>query len=158
MQISLTRRRRLTRIDDDPQTAVVALLPEKLVQNRKGFSAVRSGDQQDFSERNVAPWIGRAVDAESFVVTRRRRHHAQSSVVIDIASAESGTRELSHQVSLLGRQRRTRINADRIFAMVRLQLFELRDDEIQCLVPTRAFKTAVAFDQRIEQAIRMMDL
>lgn len=42
--------------------------------------------------------------------------------------------------------------------MLCLQLFEFRDDKIQRLVPTRTFETTITFDERMKQAIRMMDL
>ena len=42
--------------------------------------------------------------------------------------------------------------------MLRLQFFKLRDNELQRLVPTRPFEMTIAFDQRMKQTIRMMDL
>src|SRR5262245_18821756 len=130
MQISLTRGGCFAWIDDDPASAVVALLPQKLIEYWKGLGAVGAGDQQDFGERDVAPRIRGAIHAEGFVVARGSGDHAQPSVVIDVPRAESGARELAHQVSLLGSQRRSRIDAERVFPVLRLQLFEFRDDEI----------------------------
>src|SRR5215213_4626082 len=42
--------------------------------------------------------------------------------------------------------------------MCRLQLFEFVDDEVECFIPGSAFEAAVAFDERIEQSIGMMNL
>src|SRR5688572_6822991 len=107
MEIALSGRRCFARIDDDPAAAVVALLPKEFVQDWKGFGAIRTGNQQNFSERNVVPGICGAIDSKSLVVSRRCGHHAKPAVVINITRAQSGARELTHQVSLFSRQRRT---------------------------------------------------
>jgi hypothetical protein len=44
MQIALPGGRRFARVDDNPRSAVVALLPEKFIENRKSFGAVRARD------------------------------------------------------------------------------------------------------------------
>src|SRR5687768_17946648 len=88
MEIALARGGRLSRIDHDPASPVIALLPEKFVQDRKRLRAVRTRDDQNFGERNVSPRVRRTIDAECFVVTGSGRYHAQPSVVIDIRSEE----------------------------------------------------------------------
>src|SRR5262245_23557861 len=55
MNIALARRRRLTRINNDPTAAAITLLPQELVEDRKSLRGVCSGEQQDFSERDVIP-------------------------------------------------------------------------------------------------------
>ena len=40
MQVALARRRRLTRIDDDPAAAIVTLLPQKFIEHGKSLGAV----------------------------------------------------------------------------------------------------------------------
>src|SRR4030095_4808388 len=117
MQVSLTGRRRLTRIDHDPNTAVVTLLPKKSIYDREGFRTVRTGDDQHFGVRNVAPRIRRAIDAERLVVSGGGGGHAKPAVVIDIARAESEPGEFTDKVSLLRRERRAGIYRDRVFSV-----------------------------------------
>src|SRR5262249_27489006 len=107
MQVTLPRRRRFTRIDDDPAAAVIALLPEKLVEDRKGLRAIGAGNQEHLSERNITPRIRSPIDTKRFVVPRRGGNHAEAPVVIDITRAQTRARELAHQVSLLSGQRRS---------------------------------------------------
>src|SRR2546423_4520240 len=111
MKITLSRRRRLARVNDDPAPAVVALLPEEFVEHRKSLGAVCASDEQDFCERDVAPRIRRAVNAERLVVAGSSRDHAEPPVVINVARLKSCPRELAHKVSLLRRQRRAGIDA-----------------------------------------------
>src|SRR5678815_648455 len=99
MQIALARGWCFARIDDDPASTVITLLPEELVEDGKSFSAIRSSDQQHFCKRNVIPRIGGTIDSESFVIARGSRDHTEPSVVINVASAESGARKFAHQVS-----------------------------------------------------------
>src|SRR6185503_18001853 len=100
MQVALSCRRCFSWIDNDPASAVIALLPQKLVEYGKCLSAVRSGNQQNFRERNIAPWICCAIDTEGLVIPRSRRNHAKPAVVIDVTRAQSCARKLTHQVSL----------------------------------------------------------
>ena len=140
VQVTLSCRCRLARVNNDPTPAVVALLPEELVQHRKRLRAVRAGDQQHLCKRNVAPGVCGAVNAEGFVVACRGTHHAEPSVVINIASAQTGARELAHQICLFSRERRARINPNRVLAVRRLEPLEFRNNQIKCLIPCRAFE------------------
>ena len=158
MKIALSCCRCFTRIDDDPAAAVVALLPQKLVQHGKGFGAIRSRDQQYLGERYVAPRICGAVDAKSFIVPGGCGNHAEPAVVVDVTRAESGSRKLAHQIGLFSCQRRSRVNANRVLAVSILQFFELGSHEVERFIPRRAFEAPVSFDQRIQQAIRMVNL
>jgi hypothetical protein len=42
--------------------------------------------------------------------------------------------------------------------MCRLELFEFANHEVERLIPTHLFKLSISFDQRMEQAIGMMNL
>lgn len=87
---------RFPRVNDDPTPAVVALLPKEFVQDRKRFGAIRAGNQQNVSERNIVPGICGAIDSKSLVVSSRRGDHAEPAVVINVTRAESSARELAH--------------------------------------------------------------
>jgi hypothetical protein len=158
VDVRLARRRRLARVYDDPDAAAVALLPEELVEDGERLGRVRAREDEDFGERYVVPRVRRAVYAESLIVARGGRDHAEAAVVVNVSRPQPGARELAHQVSLLGRQGRSRIDADGVLAVPLLKLFELRDDEVERLVPRRAVELPVALDQRIEQPVWMMNL
>ncbi len=158
MQIALSRGRRFARIDNDPAPPLSRCCQRNLFRTGKVSAQFEPAISRTSAKRNIAPGIRRAIDAEGLVVSRRCRDHAEPPVVINVTRAQSSARKLAHQISLLGRQRRSGIDADRIFAVIRLQLFEFRDDEIERFIPGRAFENAVAFDQRIKQAIGMMNL
>ena len=104
MKIALPRRRRFTRVDDDPPAAVVPLLPQEFIQDRKRLGAICTGKYQDLGERNIAPGIGGAVDAERFVISGRSRHHAKTPIVIDIPRSQTRAGKLAHQIGFFGRQ------------------------------------------------------
>ncbi len=55
-------------------------------------------------------------------VGRSGRDHAEPSVVIDVASAESHAREFTEQVRLLSRERGAAVNGHGILAIVLLDL------------------------------------
>src|SRR4030095_6460215 len=112
MQVTLARGWSLAGIDNDPTATIVTLLPKELVQYRESLSTIRSGNQQYFRKWNVIPWICRAVDAEGFAVCRGSRDHAKPPVVINVTSPQAGSGKLTHQISLLGRKRRTGIDAN----------------------------------------------
>ena len=65
---------------------------------------------------------------------------------------------LTHQIGLFSCQRRSRVNANRVLAVSILQFFELGSHEVERFIPRRAFEAPVSFDQRIQQAIRMVNL
>ena len=158
VHVALSGRRRLARVNNDPAPAVVALLPEELIQHREGLRAVRARDQQHLCERYVAPGVCSAVNAKSLVVACRGAHHAKPPVVVNIARAQTCARELAHQVCLLGRERRAGVNPNRVFAVFRLKLFEFRNNQIKRLVPCRALEHAVALDERIQKAVGVVNL
>src|SRR3954447_12205082 len=103
MKITLSRSGRFAWVDDDPDTAIVALLPEIFVEDRKGFSAVCTGNEQHFGKRDITPGVRCAVDTECLVVSCCRGDHAEAAVVINVARSESGAGELAHQVCFLSR-------------------------------------------------------
>ena len=69
MQIALPRRRCFTRVNDNPNAAVVALFPQKTVQDRESFRAIRARNNQNFGVRNIRPRIRGAVNAKRFIIS-----------------------------------------------------------------------------------------
>src|SRR5688572_33293911 len=86
MQITLPCSCRLARVNSDPTSAIVTLLPEKFVQYGKRFGAIRSGNQENLREMNVIPRIGCAIDAERLVVSRRSRDHLILAIGLTLRS------------------------------------------------------------------------
>ena len=92
-------------IDDDPPSAIVTLLPEIFVEDRKGLGTIRPREDQHLSKRYVAPRVGCPVDTKRLIVPGPGRHHAEPPVVVDVTSAESDPGKLAHYIGFLGRKR-----------------------------------------------------
>ena len=88
-EIGSARNRRHARVDDDDLRAVVARSPDIVGQDREAFADVRSGDDDGLRQRNIAPRIGRAIDAEGHLVRGAGADHAEAAVVVDIGRASA---------------------------------------------------------------------
>ena len=152
------RDRRHAGIDDDDLCAVVARSPDVVGQDREAFADVRPGDDDRLRQRNVAPWIGGAVDAERHLVGGACADHAEPAVVVDVGRAQRDARELADQVRLFIRHRGAAQHRERIAAVLRLDLANRLDGAIQRFIPCGFAKTVVRADQRREQAVRMFVL
>ena len=89
---------------DDPDAAVVALLPEIFVQDGKRLGAVCSGKYQYLGERDVIPRIGRAIDAKRFIVARGGADHTETAVVVDEPCAQARSSKFSGKIGFFGCQ------------------------------------------------------
>jgi hypothetical protein len=93
---------RLARVDHDQLGAPVPGAPEVLHEDREALGDVGPRGHDDLGFQQVGPRVAGPVDAEGLLVGRRRRHHAQAPVVVEVAGAQGHAGELAHQVGLLG--------------------------------------------------------
>ena len=104
------------RINDDDLCPVLASLPDVVRCNGRALRDVRPADPNNFRFQDVCPGIGSAVDSEGFLIGRRRAHHAEPAVVINICGLQAHAGKLAHQVRLLVRQTGAGEDRERIVA------------------------------------------
>ena len=150
--------RRDARVDDDDFRARIARPPDVVGEDREALREVRAGEDDDLGEGDVAPRIRGAIHAERHAIRRARGDHAEAAVVIDVRGLERDARELAVEVSLLVGHRRAAEKGERIFSMLRLNLFDLRCGRVQRLVPARGAKAVGAANERREQAVGVIVL
>ena len=151
--------RRHPRIEHDQPGAVLPRLPQVVGRDRRALGDVRAGDEDDFRFRDVTPRVGAAVDAQDLLRGRRRRHHAQPSVVVDVGGPQRDARELAHQVGLLVGQRGAGQHGESVTAVRRLDPLDLGRRPIERGLPVdRLEAPALVTCQRRQQAIGMLVL
>ena len=120
---------------DDQLGAAVAGLPDVARGDRERLGDVRPGDPHDIGQRDVAPRVGAAVDAERLLVAGPGRHHAVAAVVVEVGGVQGEAGELADQVALLVGQRDAREHGEGVVAVRRLDAADLADDPVERLVP-----------------------
>ena len=144
IEIGVARDGSHARIGDDQLAALVAAAPDVVGGDGSAFADVRADHEQYLRFRDLAPWNWASIDAERQFVRRSGRDHAQSAVVVDVASAQRHAGELAHQIGFLGRERRAAVDGDGVLAILVLDLAHPADGEVQGLVPGRGTKSMVA--------------
>ena len=112
-QVARARDRRDARVLHDHLRALLARLPDVVRRDRRALGDVRAGDPDHVGADHVRPRVGRAVDAEGFLVRGAGADHAEPAVVVDVRRLQADARELAQQVRLLRRQARAAEHADR---------------------------------------------
>ena len=130
------------RVLDDQPRAPVAGPPDVARRDRERLRHVRSGDPDHVGERDVAPRVGVAVDAERLLVARPRRHHAEAAVVVEVGGVQGETGELADEVALLVGQRHPREHGEGIVAVGGLDAPDLAHDPIEGGVPVDRSETS----------------
>ena len=131
VEIGVARDRRHPRIDHNQPPAALAALPQVMSRDRCAFGGVRTGDEHDVGGNEIAPRVGRAVDAERELVRRAGRDHAEPPVVVDVLRAQRDAGELPDHVGLLRDHRRAAIDRDRVGAILVLDFEQARRGEIE---------------------------
>ena len=146
---------------DDQLGAAVAGLPDVAGRDRERLGDVGAGDPHDVGERDVAPRVGAAVDAERLLVAGAGRHHAVAAVVVEVGGLQGEAGELADQVALLVRQRDAGEHGEGVVAVGGLDAADLGDDPVERLIPRDPAEPAgcrrVAL-HRVQQAIGMAAL
>ena len=120
---------------DDQLGAAVAGPPDVARRDRERLGDVGAGDPHDVGERDVAPRVGVAVDAERLLVAGAGRHHAEAAVVVEVGGVQGEAGELADQVALLVGQRDPRQHGEGVVAVGRLDAPDLADDAVEGVVP-----------------------
>ena len=102
---------------DDQLGAAVAGPPDVAGRDRERLGDVGAGDPHDVGERDVAPRVGVAVDAERLLVAGAGRHHAEPAVVVEVGGLQGEAGELADQVALLVGQRDARQHGEGVVAV-----------------------------------------
>ena len=123
------------RVLHDQLGAAVAGPPDVARGDRERLGDVRAGDPHHVGERDVAPRVGAAVDAERLLVAGAGRHHAVAAVVVEVGGVQGEAGELADQVALLVGQRDARQHGERVVAVGLLDAADLADDPVERLVP-----------------------
>ena len=76
-------------------------------------------DDDGLGQRNIAPGIGRAIDAERHLVGGACADHAKPAVVIDVGRPQRDAGELTDEVRLLVRHRSAAQHGERVAAVLR---------------------------------------
>ena len=142
----------------DQFASVVAAPPDVIGSDGSAVSDVRADGEQHLRFRNLAPGNRAAVHVEGQLIRRSGGHHAKAAVVIDVAGSQRYAGELSHQIRLLGGERRPSVDRHRILAVTLLHLAETTGGEGKCLVPASLGKSIVRAEERVQQAIGMIGL
>jgi hypothetical protein len=160
-QITRPRNRCDTWIDDDDLRTIFARLPDIFCRNGCALSDIGSTDPYEVSLGNIAPRIGRAIDSKGLLIARRRAHHAQPTVVVNIGSPKSESCELPNQVRFFSRQTRTREDGKGICTMFGLDALDGTGNPCNRRLVFNRMKPAcrrfIAL-QRRKQTIRMRSL
>ena len=150
--------RRHAGIDNDDFSASVAATPQIVSRDRRTFRNIRARYENDLRLENVGPRQWAAVHAKRQLVRRAGRHHAQPSVVVDVARAKRNACELSEQIGFLGNQRSSAIDGNGVLAVFALHFFQASHRKVQRLVPRCLAETLRRAHQGIEQTVRMTAL
>jgi hypothetical protein len=163
MPVRALRGRGMPRVDDDMAGAGRSARVQVLHGRRHRVGRVRA-DQQDgprpgqISERERQA----AVEAQRAVHGRRRRRHAEPSIVVDRCRAQRDANELAQRVRLLVGKPSAAERADAVPAVPALAVPDRRNDPVERLAPRRFAQGAgavarVLADQRPEQAVRVVE-
>ncbi len=126
---------------DDQARTPVAGPPDVARRDRERLGHVRPCDPDHVGERDVAPRVGVAVDAQRLLVARPRRHHAEAAVVVEVGRVQGEAGELADEVALLVGQRDPREHGEGIVAVGGLDAPDLADDAIESGVPVGGAET-----------------
>src|SRR5271165_4647165 len=94
-------------IDDNHFGTAFTGLPDVVGRDRSTFGNIRAANPDDFRLQDVVPWIGRSIDTERLLICGPRAHHAKPAIVVRIRRLQTDASELSHEITLLGRQTRS---------------------------------------------------
>ena len=119
----------------DQLGAAVARPPDVARRDRERLGDVRAGDPHDVGQRDVAPRVRVAVDAERLLVAGAGRHHAEPPVVVEVGRVQGEPGELADEVALLVRQRDARQHGEGVVAVGALDAADLADDVVERGVP-----------------------
>ena len=125
-QVAGPRNRCDARIDDDDLGALLAGLPDIVGGDGRALGDVGAADQDHVRAEDVAPGVGRAIDAERLLVAGAGADHAQPAVVVDVRGAQAHVGELAHQVGLLGGQAGAGEERERVVPVCSLDALDLR--------------------------------
>ena len=126
---------------DDQLGATVAGAPDVARRDRERLGDVRPRDPHHVGERDVAPRVRGAIDAERLLVAGARRHHAEAAVVVEVRGVQGEAGELADEVALLVRERDAREHGERVVAVRRLDPPDLARRHGRGRRPTRSAGT-----------------
>ena len=141
-QIRVARDGRHPRIGDDQLAAVVPAPPDVVGGDRRAFADVRANNEQHLRLWDFAPGNRTAIDIECQLVGDTGGNHAEPAVVIDVSGSQRHARKFTHQVGLLGRERRAAVNRDRVLAVTFLDFPKTPRGESHRVFPTGLHEAA----------------
>src|SRR5438874_5111896 len=126
----------LTRISHNELTAAVSCLPEIAGHNGEALANVRTYHKDTVCMERIANRIGCTIKTERELIGTGCRGHAEATIVIGVARAESNAGKLTHQVALLVGHRGTTVGRNSVLAVLRLNGTEAVRNGLKHFVPT----------------------
>src|SRR5580704_7775148 len=158
IHVRIAADRRHRRIDDDEFSASVAAPPQIIGSDRGALRNIRACHEHDLCFRDIAPRKRTAVHAKRQFVSRTRRNHTQSSVVIDVAGTQCNASKFSKEVGFLGNQGSSAVDGHGILTIFLLNLPQASRRKVQCFIPRRNPKSLRRAYPGIVQPVRMATL
>src|SRR5690554_1574997 len=100
MKIRCTRKRNHSRVYHNKFCSIVSCLPDVMGKGWKGFTDIRSCDQNDFCMLEIRPGVGGPIQPECFFVSSTGADHTQPSVVIEVGRLKCNPSKFSNHIAL----------------------------------------------------------